>query len=299
MEQIIHFFRDTLDGPVYIAVAVVAGILLCACIGYLAEKSIKRKKMEKEGDSNAPVMETKITTPEPTVKESVSNMTSAIPARGTIPEVNTQASPVQQPTGQPASPQAMPNVTAQVQQVPAASVIPTITIPTENNVVSQAPSTPMKSTEAPQTISTSKPETIGSQSQAAQSGITVATPIETNSTPTNAMPSTIQQPITSAPTMQSTVTTANFSQPQTLEEPTNTAVKSPEVMQTSSIVIPFASPNNPQASPSTYDFPSVEQSNQVPVEPNLEKAPTVIQTIAGLSQENEQVSTPSQNTPQP
>lgn len=44
MEFFITFFRDIIDGPAYIIVTVVAAILLCACIGYLAEKKLKAKK---------------------------------------------------------------------------------------------------------------------------------------------------------------------------------------------------------------------------------------------------------------
>ena len=44
MEFIVVFFRDILSGPLYIIVAVIAGILICSCIGYLAEKSINKKK---------------------------------------------------------------------------------------------------------------------------------------------------------------------------------------------------------------------------------------------------------------
>ena len=44
MDSFVIFFRDTLDGPLYIVVVIVAVILLFACIGYLAEKSINRKK---------------------------------------------------------------------------------------------------------------------------------------------------------------------------------------------------------------------------------------------------------------
>lgn len=47
MDIVIEFFRDTLDGPFYIAWVVVLVILIFACIGYLAEKGIKNKK-EKE-----------------------------------------------------------------------------------------------------------------------------------------------------------------------------------------------------------------------------------------------------------
>ena len=47
MDAIIGFFRDTLDGPIYIVWVVGCLILIFACIGYLAEKGIKNKK-EKE-----------------------------------------------------------------------------------------------------------------------------------------------------------------------------------------------------------------------------------------------------------
>lgn len=47
MDMIIEFFRDTLDGPFYIVWVVVLVILIFACIGYLAEKGINKKK-EKE-----------------------------------------------------------------------------------------------------------------------------------------------------------------------------------------------------------------------------------------------------------
>lgn len=47
MDIVISFFRDTLDGPFYIVWVVVLVILIFACIGYLAEKGINRKK-EKE-----------------------------------------------------------------------------------------------------------------------------------------------------------------------------------------------------------------------------------------------------------
>lgn len=44
MDFIIVFFRDILDGPVYVVVAIICGILICSCIGYLAEKRINKKK---------------------------------------------------------------------------------------------------------------------------------------------------------------------------------------------------------------------------------------------------------------
>lgn len=48
MDFIITFFRDILDGPVYIIVAIISGILICSCIGYLAEVSINKRKAKEQ-----------------------------------------------------------------------------------------------------------------------------------------------------------------------------------------------------------------------------------------------------------
>lgn len=48
MEVFVHFFRDTLSGPVYIIVVIIAIILIFACIGYLAENKIKEKKQKEK-----------------------------------------------------------------------------------------------------------------------------------------------------------------------------------------------------------------------------------------------------------
>ena len=52
MEFIITFFRDILDGPLYIVVAVISIILICSCIGYLAETSINKKKAKQEYENS-------------------------------------------------------------------------------------------------------------------------------------------------------------------------------------------------------------------------------------------------------
>lgn len=46
MEVFVHFFRDTLSGPIYVIVVIIAIILIFACIGYLAENKIKEKKQK-------------------------------------------------------------------------------------------------------------------------------------------------------------------------------------------------------------------------------------------------------------
>ena len=48
MENVIHFFRDTLSGPIYVIVVIIAIILIFACIGYLAENKIKEKKQKEK-----------------------------------------------------------------------------------------------------------------------------------------------------------------------------------------------------------------------------------------------------------
>ncbi len=46
MDFVIVFFRDVLDGPLYIAIAVINSILICSCIGYLGEQHLNRKKLQ-------------------------------------------------------------------------------------------------------------------------------------------------------------------------------------------------------------------------------------------------------------
>ncbi len=47
MDVIISFFRDFLSGPLYIVVVVFSVIGIVACIGYLAEATLKQKELEK------------------------------------------------------------------------------------------------------------------------------------------------------------------------------------------------------------------------------------------------------------
>lgn len=51
MDFIIVFFRDILDGPLYIAIVVINSILICSCIGYLGEQYLNRKKSQAKFDS--------------------------------------------------------------------------------------------------------------------------------------------------------------------------------------------------------------------------------------------------------
>ncbi|MEG1900576.1 MAG: hypothetical protein RR161_03390 [Bacilli bacterium] len=44
MEMILNFYAKVLDGPIYIIVSIICGILICACIGYMGEKYLENKK---------------------------------------------------------------------------------------------------------------------------------------------------------------------------------------------------------------------------------------------------------------
>lgn len=48
MDVIISFFRDFLSGPLYIVVVIISAIGILACIGYLAEATLKQKELEKK-----------------------------------------------------------------------------------------------------------------------------------------------------------------------------------------------------------------------------------------------------------
>ena len=53
MENIIHFFRDILDGPLYVIVVIIYILLLCVCIGYLIDVRQKRQHIYKEQEINS------------------------------------------------------------------------------------------------------------------------------------------------------------------------------------------------------------------------------------------------------
>jgi uncharacterized membrane protein YraQ (UPF0718 family) len=102
MAFIMVFFKDILNGPVYIVVCVVCGILICSCIGYLAEKSIRRKKEAakyvkvEQGATPQPTPSVAPTVTTPPVQPAVATM------RPETPQPTPPTPPVApQPTNQP------------------------------------------------------------------------------------------------------------------------------------------------------------------------------------------------------
>lgn len=107
MDLIIGFFRDVLDGPLYIIIAVICGILICSCIGYLAEQSLNKKKKEQEYNETHTTVVATETPPEQVVNNTnysnvavpntinqnseigVTQSVNNIPQQ-TVPTVNTQ-----------------------------------------------------------------------------------------------------------------------------------------------------------------------------------------------------------------
>ena len=77
MDSFVKFFRDTLNGPLYIVVVVICVILIFACIGYLAEKSINAKK---EKEKYADVKSDDVVNVKPL--EEVNNVTPSVGATG-------------------------------------------------------------------------------------------------------------------------------------------------------------------------------------------------------------------------
>lgn len=84
MDFIITFFRDILDGPVYIVVTVICSIFICACIGYLAEKKQKQKK-EREQYVEAPAVSSAIPSAVPSVTPAISTSSVAPQVTSTMP----------------------------------------------------------------------------------------------------------------------------------------------------------------------------------------------------------------------
>lgn len=65
MDYIIIFFRDVLDGPLYVGVAITCGILICSCIGYLGEQYLNKQKEKAEFDSTHATVSSNVETPAP------------------------------------------------------------------------------------------------------------------------------------------------------------------------------------------------------------------------------------------
>ena len=131
MDSFVIFFRDTLDGPLYIVVVIVAVILLFACIGYLAEKSINRKK---EAARYAEVsQDTVVIKPVDEASASATPNPTVVAVPPAMPEVPVTSQVVSQPEITPSvNPTTVPVTPTVSVPTPSVSAIPEVVpIPTE------------------------------------------------------------------------------------------------------------------------------------------------------------------------
>lgn len=135
MDFIITFFRDILDGPLYIIVTVICSILICACIGYLAEKRQKKRQAKEQyvEVSNVSIPSATVASSVPTVPAVPSTASTAVvtPVISTVPsqEVGGNvpfATPVQEVSTSTVAPV----------QIEKPSVVP---IPTTSTAIASTP----------------------------------------------------------------------------------------------------------------------------------------------------------------
>lgn len=131
MDFIITFFRDILDGYLYIIVTVINSILICSCIGYMAEVSINKKKQEQQYNETHSTVNNTVQVAS-NVQTNINSMPSNVVVQQTVPQVpvqNMQQSPTQ--TIQQVPPQGVVNPSMSVPQtittgVAAPNVINTV-----------------------------------------------------------------------------------------------------------------------------------------------------------------------------
>ncbi len=147
MDKIIYFFRDTLDGPLYIATVVLCVILLFACIGYLAERKLKDKK-EKEKYATVDASSQKAATIEEVTGTQAAEVPLSTPVEQTpisnipVPPQVSVVSPMSPPESIPST-----NVLTEAQNTivtPVAEVTPPVAVsPISEPISSNQVSTPV------------------------------------------------------------------------------------------------------------------------------------------------------------
>lgn len=158
MEVFVHFFRDTLSGPVYVIVVIIAIILIFACIGYLAENKIKEKKQkEKYAEVAGPgevVKSVEATAPIPVVSAGATPV-NEVPVTQPVAVEQSVQQPVQQVVVQPVEEiKTVPVETVKTVATPVQAV-QTVVQPVTNNVQEAKPVVqPVPTTVQTQPVST-------------------------------------------------------------------------------------------------------------------------------------------------
>lgn len=222
VDIVIEFFRDTLDGPLYIVWVIICVVLIFACIGYLADKGIKNKK---EKEKYATVNQ------DPTA-------------------VNGQAVVVSDPNVVPVQGATVSMPTSGV----TLSSIPETVAPVQNQgvvsqaVVSQPVSVPVT---APQNVATPVGEVVNTASIPVVNEAVVAQPV--NTTTTVAMPNVGMQPVqpvntvVNQPTPVTNVVNPNVGVVPNMAQQVQTSNVIPQVVNTNAnannVVIPTTNQN--------------------------------------------------------
>lgn len=175
MEVFVHFFRDTLSGPVYVIVVIIAIILIFACIGYLAENKIKEKEQkEKYAEVAGP-----------------GEVIKSVEATAPIPVVSAVATPVNEiPVAQSvAVEQAVPQVQQQVVVQPVEEIK---TVPVE----------PVKTVVTPVQAAQTVVQPVTNTAQEVKPVVSPVTPV-VQAQPVSPNVTAVKEPL---PTIQTTVT---------------------------------------------------------------------------------------------
>lgn len=87
------FFRDILDGPLYIVVVILNSILICSCIGYLGEQYLNKKK-EKDHFKESTVAVNNVQSTDSSLGVMVANAQNAVSTLGEVNSVSATGSSV-------------------------------------------------------------------------------------------------------------------------------------------------------------------------------------------------------------
>lgn len=98
MDFIISFFRDVLDGPLYIGICILCAILICSCIGYLADGYLKKKKQrEKYAASHVEIKDSSVQDQSGGIQVGVAQSTASTIGEVSSTSSATQSIPIVQP----------------------------------------------------------------------------------------------------------------------------------------------------------------------------------------------------------
>lgn len=257
MDLIVTFFRDILDGTTYVVVCSISAVLLCACIGYLAEKKILKKEAE-QGTNNTQLNVNNNPLPTnnvvPTQNLNVNNVANATPTQ-TLPTDTVQAVPV---VATPVN-----SVNNAVQNTQPVQAVPVTETPASSPTIPTVQATPVA-----MPVQQTAPEEILTQSEVSPTTTTeVSSPVQNDA-------------IVSIPSIDTSETSGSMDMPQ-MPQPAQPQSMTNSVMSQSIDTLGDLEPDDSLLDDTILDNPTTTSmaQPQVAVEQNV--APTsdeIIQT---------------------